>query len=280
MLNGLDLFSGIGGNSLALAPWVNTVAYCEREPHAQAVLLSRMREGLLPSRPIWDDVSSLRGEWLPPIDIIIGGFPCQDISVAGKGAGLVNGKRSGLFYEISRLAEEVEPTFLFLENVPAIRTRGLDAVIEELTRLGYDLRWTMLSAEEVGAPHKRNRWFCLAAHSERVELRLKQGRSSGTDREGTIESRLDGAKGNVADSMSKRLSQRYVSSGAREENGTFTRGKFSRANATNNGIWTVEPDVGRVANGISLRVDRLKRLGNAVVPLQAREAFKELMGIE
>lgn len=279
MLNGLDLFSGIGGNSLALAPWVNTIAYCEGDRHAQAVLLSRMREGLLPSRPIWDDVRTLRGDGLPPIDIIIGGFPCQDISVAGKGAGLVNGKRSGLFYEISRLAEEVEPTFLFLENVPAIRTRGLDAVIEELTRLGYDLRWTMLSAESVGAPHKRNRWFLLAAHAERVLLRLKQGRSSWPRREGPAFPKYDGTQELVADSVSKRLSRRDVRSGIEEEDGAQQGCKLSGAYAESGRSWTSEPDVGRVAHGVSLRVDRLKRLGNAVVPIQARQAFKELMGI-
>jgi len=92
VLNGLDLFSGIGGISLALDPWVRTVAYCERDRYAQAVLLSRMRAAQLCAAPIWDDVRTLRFELLPPIDIITGGFPCQDISVAGAGAGLEGGR--------------------------------------------------------------------------------------------------------------------------------------------------------------------------------------------
>lgn len=162
-LNGLDLFSGIGGNTLGLRDYVKTVAYCEYDKHAQSVLLSRMADGSIESAPIWDDVTSLRGEHFDlPIDIIVGGFPCQDISVAGKQAGIQQGNRSGLFYEVMRLTDEIQPKFLFLENVPAIRTRGLDIVLRELTQRGYDCRWTMLSAAQVGAVHKRERWFMLA----------------------------------------------------------------------------------------------------------------------
>ena len=167
VLNGLDLFSGIGGIGLALSPWVRTVAYCEQDRYAQAVLMSRMRAGDIDRAPIWDDVRTLRGDMLDGIDIIFGGFPCQDISVAGAGRGL-EGDRSGLFFEIVRLAEEVQPAFLFLENVAAIRTRGLARVCVELARLGFDLRWTTVSAAEVGAPHLRRRWFLLAAHPDRL----------------------------------------------------------------------------------------------------------------
>src|SRR5690606_10421534 len=130
MLRGLDLFSGIGGLTLALAPWVRPVAYCENDRYATAVLLSRMRTGDLPCAPIWDDVRTLRGDMLPSVDIIYGGFPCQDISCAGRGAGLAGG-RSGLFFEIARLARELRPRFVFLENVPAITTRGLGDVLGE-----------------------------------------------------------------------------------------------------------------------------------------------------
>lgn len=150
---------------MALEPWVRPVAYCENERYAQAVLLSRMRDGRLPVAPIWDDVRTLNGSDLPPIDIIYGGFPCQDISSAGRGAGMEQGDRSGLFFEIMRLTQEVRPTFVFLENVPAIRTRGLSRVLSEFTALGYDCRWTVVSAADVGAPHLRKRWFLLAADS-------------------------------------------------------------------------------------------------------------------
>lgn len=169
MLNGLDLFSGIGGLTLALSEWVRPVAYCEIEPYAQSVLLSRMASFDLPTAAIWDDVCTLRGDMLPIVDIIYGGFPCQDISVAGNGKGL-EGKRSGLFFEIVRLAKELKPSFVFLENSPNIRTKGLDVVCKELADCGYDCRWMPLSAAEVGAIHKRNRWWLLA-HSRRKQKR-------------------------------------------------------------------------------------------------------------
>lgn len=160
-MNGLDLFSGIGGISLGLRHWVKSVAYCEIEPYCQSVLLQRMSEGYLPKAPIWDDIRTLSANELPPIDIITGGFPCQDISVAGRGAGL-EGERSGLFFEIMRLAKEIKPSFIFLENVPAITGRGGLRVVREVAALGYDCRWCVISAASVGAMHRRERWFLLA----------------------------------------------------------------------------------------------------------------------
>lgn len=236
-MNGLDLFSGIGGISQALKPWVRTVAYCENDRYAQGVLLSRMRSGDIDRAPIWDDVQTLSGELLENVNIITGGFPCQDISVAGRGEGL-EGKRSGLFFQIIRLTEELKPRFVFLENVPAIRTRGLDVVLKEFTRIGYDCRWTVVSAAEVGAPHLRKRWFLLA-HSNGSRIREQPGRSSGKDWEGEAVSQYDG-----------------------ENNADW---------------WITEPDVGRVVNGLPCRVDRIRCLGNSVVPQQAQEAFKKLI---
>ncbi len=241
MLNGLDLFSGIGGISLALAPWVRPVAYCESDRYAQSVLLSRMREGWLPAAPIWDDVRTLTAGHLPPIDIITGGFPCQDISTAGLGAGL-EGKRSGLFFDIIRLAGDLRPTFVFLENVPAISVRGLDRVLLEFTSLGYDTRWTTISAASVGANHSRDRWFLLAYSGDGEALADSSG----------------------------------IGSGERTGEGCGPRGQDD---PMRDGWWSVEPNVGRVANGIPRRVDRIRGLGNAVVPKQARKAFKRLGGI-
>jgi DNA (cytosine-5)-methyltransferase 1 len=163
MLNGLDLFSGIGGLSIALAPWVRSFAYCENDRYAQSVLLERMQFGDIPCGPIWDDVRTLEREALPMVpDIVYGGFPCQDISVAGHGDGL-DGERSRLYWEIHRIIKECKPAFIFLENVPAIRTRGALEVAESLTALGYDQNWDVISALEVGASFLGERWFCLAA---------------------------------------------------------------------------------------------------------------------
>lgn len=241
-LRGLDLFSGIGGITLALSPWAHPIAYCENDKHAQSVLLARMATGDLPAAPIWDDVQTLTGAMLPPIDIIYGGFPCQDISVAGSGRGLA-GKRSALFFEIMRLAKETKPAFIFLENVPAIRKRGLSTVGEQLAHLGYDCRWGVVSAYDVGAPHFRERWFMLA-HANSHQIRLKQQ---------WVPSRWP------REVQAQRKALTLFDGSARG--------------------WAAQSPVDRVADGVSYRMERLRGLGNAVVPAQAREAFKRLAGI-
>lgn len=207
-MNGLDLFSGIGGLALALEPWVRPIAYCENDRYAQAVLLSRMSKGDLSVAPIWDDVRTLTGDYIPEtIDIVSGGFPCQDISSAGRGEGL-EGKRSGLFFELMRIVEEVSPAFVFLENVPAIRTRGLAKVIGTLSDLRYDCRWTRVSAAEVGAPHLRERWFLLAAHPHSVRLWYERERRPKGQTETNQEPPNDHQTRILADTESLRRRQR------------------------------------------------------------------------
>lgn len=268
VLNGLDLFSGIGGLTLALAPWVRPIAYCENDRYAQSVLLSRMHDGLIPGCPIWDDVRTLRADALPVVpDIVYGGFPCQDISVAGRGAGL-GGERSGLVSEVFRLVGELRPGFVFLENVPAIRTRGADVVTGELARLGYDARWTVVSAEEVGAPHLRKRWFCLAADPERIKLWNEQGRGSRTHwKRAPVATDTSQERGSAdADSLRK-----LQPSGTVAELWGW---------ACDSSWWGAEPDVERVVYGVPFGNDRTRSLGNAVVPAQAREAFMRLSGLK
>lgn len=233
MLYGMDLFTGIGGITLALQDYVEPLCYCENDTYAQSTLLQRMSEGNLPKAPIWDDVSTLQVEGFPQVDIIYGGFPCQDISIAGRQKGL-GGKRSGLVFEIFRLVDETKAPFVFLENVPNIRTKGAERISKELAERGYDCRWCMLSAGDVGARHKRERWFLLAH----------------TKCEGLHEGHQH-KEGSVAGYS--RVKQDY---------------------------WAVEPELGRVALGVSHRIHRIKALGNSVVPLQVREAFKMLMGIK
>lgn len=263
MLNGLDLFSGIGGITLALSNWVRPVAYCEIDRYAQAVLLSRMSEGELPIAPIWDDIKTLNGSMLQQIDIIYGGFPCQDISIAGAGKGL-EGKRSGLFWEIMRLAEEIKPTFIFLENVPNIRTKGLSQIGRALANSGYDCRWCIVSAEEMGAPHLRKRWFCLGYSKHNGSLATKE--------QGGIEETVSNNEKREDETikLERTGTLTVLSKGAKKEHETLGDSCW----------WEVEPDVGRVVDELSYRVDRIKCLGNAVVPLQARKAFKELIGIK
>ena len=178
MLNGISLFSGYAGIDLALRDYVRPIIYCEIEKYAQGILISRMDDESIPFAPIWNDVTTLDGtKFRGLVDVIYGGFPCQDISVAGKGAGL-DGERSGLFKEIIRLCKEASPQFIFLENVPAIRTRGSVQVQEALASIGYDSRWFTLSASEVGANHKRERWFCLATNTKSINDRSSNTRES------------------------------------------------------------------------------------------------------
>lgn len=272
LLRGLDLFSGIGGITLALSDYVEPVAYCEIEQYAQCVLLSKMSEGKLPIAPIWDDVQTLKKEMLPSVDIIYGGFPCQDISIAGRGAGL-EGKRSGLFKEIARLASELRPQFVFLENVPAITSRGLREVTGTMAGLGFDCRWLMLSAAEVGAPHKRNRWFLLGhAKRQRLEGHRENSRKKEESKFGNSSALAD------TNSLYKRYQQKQTKdkqSDCQHDDGDCLRNVFTRCR----GQWAVEPHVGRVAYGIPFRVDRIKSLGNSVVPLQVKTAFEILAGI-
>jgi DNA (cytosine-5)-methyltransferase 1 len=198
--------------------------------------------GELRKAPIWDDVSTLRIRSPDDsIDILYGGFPCQDISVAGHGKGL-EGERSGLFFEILRLAKEIKPKFLFIENVPAITSRGGLQVIREITEIGYDCRWDVISAEEF-VDQNRERWFCLAKlNSQRFEQRASE----------TVQSiRRTGVN---EESSNHKLS-------TMECWGSFARSM-------------------RKDHGIPHRVDRVRALGNAVVPAQAKKAFKMLMGLD
>lgn len=286
MLNGLDLFSGIGGLSIALSPWVRPIAYCENDRYAQSVLLSRQADGSLTPAPIWDDVSNFpASNLIGAVDIIYAGFPCQDISVAGNGAGL-EGKRSGLFFEILRLADEIKPRFIFLENVPAIRTRGAERIGKELSRRGYDCRWDIISAADVGARHLRKRWFLLAhghGHGHGREI-LAESHSQESQSKRTLGHDTDGLRYVIPDpkcnvvriecgrGFGKNWLGQTLAGGDGQSRGV--------AGIPDRGPWAIEPDVGRVADGVPARVDRLRGLGNAVVPLQAREAFKRLMGLE
>jgi DNA (cytosine-5)-methyltransferase 1 len=242
MLNGLDLFSGIGGLSIALSEWVRPIAYCEKDCYCQAELLSLMARGKIPNNPIWDDICTLEASVFEGnVDIIYGGFPCQDISIGGHGKGLA-GERSGLYWEIHRLVSELYPTFVFLENVPAIRTRGADQIISSLMQIGYDCRWDIVSASEF-IDQKRERWFCLAKLNG---LRQQKG-------------------------ASERI-QSIRKTGFHEELGNYKLpdmegwGTFARSMRKN--------------HGISSRMDRIRALGNSVCPKQAKEAFKILIGLK
>ncbi len=273
MLNGLDLFSGIGGLTTALKEWVRPIAYCEIDDYCRRVLLSRMVRKSLPIAPIWDDIQTLEpNQFKGKCDIIYGGFPCQDISVAGRGKGL-EGERSGLFFEIVRLAKEIKPKFIFLENVPAITSRGGVSVTRAITEMGYDCRWCVISAASIGALHRRERWFLLAHSKGENRERLSIRKTSQRSELGQLNSN------GISNSSSMRCDK-----GASEGIHSERQASFNEESSNNSGkilnYWeNTEPPVCGVAHGVPNRVDRIRALGNAVVPSQAKEAFKILMGL-
>ena len=249
MLIGLDIFSGIGGISYALREYVRPIAYCEIDTYCQAVLINQMDSGKIFRGPIWGNICTLNlfsGE-LPRdyIEIIYGGFPCQDISVAGHGKGL-DGERSGLYWEVHRLAKEIKPKFIFLENSSAVTTRGGIQIIKSFTSLGYNCRWITKTAREEGAPHIRKRWFMLAY--------------------------TDSKSSKQADQISESV-----------ENKERTRLRSSRQNRgdTSRTYWQAHqsPVLG-MDDVVSFRMDRAKALGNSICVEQARQAFKELIGLD
>ncbi len=262
----LDLFSGIGGFSLGLdrAGGFETVAFCEIEPYCRKVLAKHW-----PGVPIYEDVRTLTADTLArdgiTVDVICGGFPCQDISVAGKGAGL-EGERSGLWSEYRRIIRDVRPQWVIVENVPAILSRGGSTVTNDLAASGYDCLWECIPASAVGAPHRRDRWWCVAyATSSRCKqsgLHIASDQTS--PREGADDQpSYDGEV--VAYASCERQSNNQ---------GRGTGTKCNGFRAVNGGCWpdrkhngwSSESDVGRVAHGVPKRVDRLRGLGNAVVP--------------
>lgn len=180
----LDLFSGIGGFSLGLrraSPRFRTVAYCEINPYCQKVLQARMSDGSLDTAPICSDITKLDGKpWRGRVDLICGGFPCQDISIAGKRAG-IEGAQSGLWSEFARLIGEIRPRLVFVENVSALLANGGVRVLADLASLGYDAEWDVVPACSVGAPHIRERvWIVAYPEGERFSKarELQRGRST------------------------------------------------------------------------------------------------------
>ncbi len=184
LIRSIELFSGVGmlGEGLRagleyLGGTYRTLCHVEREAYASAVLAARMEEGSLDAAPIWPDVTTFdAGQWHGKVDCIIAGFPCQDLSIAGQRAGL-DGKRSGLFFECIRIADDSGAWCMFLENVAGIASataavvdeeegeldeRAAARVLGELADLGWNAEWITLSASDVGASHGRARWFCLA----------------------------------------------------------------------------------------------------------------------
>lgn len=275
-MNGLDLFSGIGGIAEALCPWVKTIAYCEREPKSIAILLSRMGRGEIDAAPIWDDVSTLSGKHFDcSIDIISGGFPCTDISLAGLRKGL-DSDRSGLFWEIVRLTKEIRPKIIFLENVwPGVK-KFVPTIRTQFEAMGYDVRDGYLAASDVGAPHKRQRWFCVA-YSNKTKLWKQSRRSSGKTRESTQQPKHSMESGQTSNSYKvgcEGFRNNDFCTNQQKKQSEITS-LLERNNWNENAKFFCGMD-----NGLPLRNYAIGALGDSVVPQQARVAFEILTGLK
>ncbi len=165
----LALFAGAGGGILGgkLLGW-RTVCAVEWDAYARDVLVARQNDGCLHPFPIWDDIQTFDGRpWRGRVDVVSGGFPCQDISAAGKGAG-IDGSRSGMWFHMARIIGEVRPRHVLVENSPMLTSRGLGRVLGDLATLGYDAEWGVLGAIDAGAPHKRDRiWIVAHTYGDR-----------------------------------------------------------------------------------------------------------------
>lgn len=170
-MNELALFAGGGGSILAaeLLGW-RTICAVELDPGARQIVIDRQRDRVIEGFPIWDDVCTFDGlPWRGSVDVVTGGFPCQDISQCGAGAG-IEGERSGLWKQMARIVCEVRPAFVVVENSPMLTTRGLGAVLGDLARMGFDARWGVFRASTIGACHHRARFFLVAnAYGAKLE---------------------------------------------------------------------------------------------------------------
>lgn len=311
-LYAISLFAGVGGLDLGveLASGSRVVCYVERESFSASILAARMRDGAIADAPIWSDVTTFDARrWRGCVDLVTGGFPCQDISVAGLGAGL-DGERSGLWSEVVRVYRDSGARWLFVENVSALLIRGLDRVLADLAALGCDAEWTTLRASDVGAPHRRERLFLLARRVSDLDGEFVR------EHEGHAEPRGMGAHVMAdCDSDGRESEQKafrndanrcgaHVAHASGVGSGSQLRrtgAPFDGSNArttdfafppASNGDWSaierhlhpaIEPGFRVVADGASLVVDaaqagQLRALGNGVVPLQAAVAFRELWG--
>jgi len=211
----LALFAGAGGGILGgkLLGW-QTICAVELNDYARSVLLARQDDGCLEPFPVWDDVRTFDGRpWRGAVDVVSGGFPCQDISAANAKASGIAGERSGLWREMARIVGEVRPRYVLVENSPMLVGRGLGLVLGDLAAMGYDARWGIVGAWNAGAPHKRDRIWILAhaellARSEPVPARCEEGVDRGSAGErGQGASPVAGCGGVLADASGKRCGE-------------------------------------------------------------------------
>jgi len=272
VMNELALFAGAGGGILGgkLLGW-RTVCAVEWEPYPASVLCARQNDGILAPFPIWDDVQTFDGHpWRGIVDVVSGGFPCTDISIAGRGAGL-DGENSSMWYHMARVVSEIRPRFVFVENSPMLIHRGIGRVLGDLSSLGYDSKWNVMGAADIGAPHQRDRIWIVAntRHGGGGDIWNTQARQESSGEWSARTNQTGGPSEQsqtLANTSVQNAQRRWKSLGVQEE----------RNPPSGTGWWATEPRVGRVADGVAARVDRLKAIGNGQVSEVARRAWELL----
>ena len=275
----LDTFAGIGGFSYAaekLLGGFETTQFIEIDPFCQKVLKKHWSHV-----PIHDDIRTFTAKPFQ-YDVITGGFPCQDISVAGLQKGITEETRSGLFFELMRVIRMVRPQYVVLENVAAILNRGLDIVLRELSEAGYDAEWSVISASSVGACHQRNRWWLVAytndnglPSSEKCELngetsdKTQKGQNQSCQSKRSSEpssSRTIQSSTEFTNSYSKGMERRKFTINTKMQKTGFTWQSNTPHLSPEWRSYVSEPCLLRGDDGLRNRVDRLRSLGNSVVP--------------
>jgi DNA (cytosine-5)-methyltransferase 1 len=266
----LSLFTGAGGGLLGTKLLgFKHIGYVEINDYCQRIIAQRIKDGILDNAPIFTDIKAFIDSGCAELyrgitDVITGGFPCQDISAAGKGAG-INGERSGLWQEMARVVCQVRPKYILVENSPMLSVQGLGTVLRDISQMGYDARWGVVSAENTGAPHKRERIWILAYPSEK-----RGAREHGieTDR---CSSSFNGDKtsilqGETSNSNSARQQEQWLNFPNEKEQLAIKCSSW----------WKTEPSVGRVVDGMAFRVDRLAAIGNGQVPIVVKTVWELL----
>jgi len=281
----VDLFSGLGGGVLTgeLLGW-RTIAGCEVDPWCRQLLVRRQNDSTIKPFPVWDDVRTFPGlDFRGRVGVVSGGFPCQDLSLAGGprrpkrqrelpglevGQGL-EGARSGLWWSMLRVIEEIEPWRVYLENVPGLASRGLDQVLGGLCDLGFNCAWRVLSAAEVGAPHLRRRIWILASHPDREPVR------DIAERDTPERGKLRGKR--KTELRHPRSDDSHPDSHGLEGGKTGPEEEVSFRLAVPSQFWAkTEPPVLGLAHGLPGRVDQLRAVGNGWVPAVAATAYRSL----
>ena len=269
----LALFAGVGGGILgSLLSGHRVVCAVEIEPYCREVLLRRQEDKTLPPFPIWDDIRTFDGKaWCGKVDIISAGFPCQPFSVAGRQKG--KDDERNMWPDTIRIIREVQPKCCLLENVPGLLNFAyIRQVFGDLAESGFNCEWDCISAASQGAPHIRDRlWIVANAKIDRYGNRRESKNFSETNerQDKQMQSIVGSPNSDVSDTISEGLRNGIKETMGKPEKNPSTK-QQSR--------WPVEPDVGRVANGVAFRVDRLKAIGNGQVPAVVRAAWKTLRG--